>query len=71
MEFLEQQAIATAPLDCQPRLWKRYVDDILEIVKSDQVDNLTPNLNQTDPTEYLVTVIVRKADGSVNLLGLS
>ncbi|XP_072041389.1 uncharacterized protein [Amphiura filiformis] len=32
MEFLEQQAIATAPLDCKPRLWKRYVDDILEIV---------------------------------------
>ncbi len=83
MEFLEQQAIATAPLDCQPRLWKRYVDDVLEIVKSDQVDNLTAHLNQTDPTQsikftyekehegtipFLDTLIVRKPDGSVKLL---
>ncbi len=83
MEFLEQQAIATAPLDCQPRLWKRYVDDILEIVKSDQVDNLTAHLNRTDPTgsikfthekkhegitPFLDTLIVRKPDGSVKLL---
>ena len=27
MEWLEQQAIATAPIDCKPKLWKRYVDD--------------------------------------------
>ncbi|XP_072032868.1 uncharacterized protein [Amphiura filiformis] len=33
MEFLEQKAIASAPLTCKPRLWKRYVDDILEIVQ--------------------------------------
>ena len=32
MENLEQQAIATAPLDCKPRLFKRHVDDILEII---------------------------------------
>ena len=51
MEFLEQQAITTAPIDCKPRLWKRYVDDILEIVRKDQVDNLTTHLNQTDPTD--------------------
>ena len=29
MEWLEQQAIATTPIDCKPKLWKRYVDDIL------------------------------------------
>ena len=33
MEWLEQEAVATAPLTCQPRLWKRYVDDVLEIIK--------------------------------------
>ncbi len=32
MEWLEQEAIATAPIECRPKLWKRYVDDILEIV---------------------------------------
>ncbi|XP_072048906.1 uncharacterized protein [Amphiura filiformis] len=83
MEFLEQQAIATAPLDCKPRLWKRYVDDILEIVNENQVDNLTTHLNQTDPTDnikftyekehdgsipFLDTLIVRKPDGTVQLL---
>ena len=33
MEHLEQKALTTAPDSCKPRLWKRYVDDILEIVK--------------------------------------
>jgi hypothetical protein len=83
MEFLEQQAIATAPMECKPRLWKRYVDDILEIIQADQVDNLTTHLNQTDPTDsikftyekehegtipFLDTLIVRKPDGTVKLL---
>ncbi|XP_072051908.1 uncharacterized protein [Amphiura filiformis] len=83
MEFLEQHALASAPLDCKPRLWKRYVDDILEVVKEDQVDNLTNHINQSDPTgnikftyekeqegtiPFLDTLIVRKADGSVKLL---
>ena len=83
MEFLEQEAIATAPLDSRPRLWKRYVDDILEIVKDNQVENLTDHLNNTDPTgnikftfekeksgtiPFLDTLIVRKPDGSVKLL---
>ncbi|XP_072030404.1 uncharacterized protein [Amphiura filiformis] len=83
MEFLEQKAIASAPLTCKPRLWKRYVDDILEIVHKDQVDDLTEHLNQSDPTgnikftyekeqegkiPFLDTLIVRKPDGSVKLL---
>ena len=83
MEFLEQEAIATAPLDFRPRFWKRYVDDILEIVKDNQVENLTDHLNNTDPTgnikftfekeksgtiPFLDTLIVRKPDGSVKLL---
>lgn len=33
MEWLEQEAIASAPLSCKPRIWKRYVDEVLEIVK--------------------------------------
>ena len=83
MEFLDQHVIATAPISCRPRLWKRYVDDILEVVNKDQVDNLTDHLNQTDPTDiikftyekesnnsisFLDTLIVRKPYGSVKLL---
>ena len=48
MEHLEQQAIATAPIDCKPKLWLRYVDDILEVVKQDCIDKLTDHINQVD-----------------------
>ena len=44
MEWLEQQAIATAPIDCKPKLWKRYVDDILEIINRGKVEALTDHL---------------------------
>jgi hypothetical protein len=50
MEWLEQQAILTAPITCKPRLWKRYVDDILEIIKTGSTLDLTAHLNQIDPT---------------------
>ena len=81
MEFLEQGAIATAPLDFRPRIWKRCVDDILEIVTDNQVQNLTDHLNNTDSTGILSSplrkkiadksldaLIVRKPDGSLKLI---
>ena len=45
VEFLEQSAIASVPVECKPKLWKRYVDDILEIIKRHGVDGLTQHLN--------------------------
>ena len=83
MEWLEQQAIATAPVDCKPRLWKRYVDDILEVMKRGKVGQLTDHINTIDPTgnikftyeeeedrkiPYLDTLLTRKEDGTVKLL---
>ena len=83
MEALEQQAIATAPLDCKPKLWVRYVDDILEIIKKSSVQQLTDHINQIDKSgsikftyeeeeqgriPFLDTLIVRKEDGSVKVL---
>ena len=83
MERLEQRAIATAPLDYRPRFWKRYVDDILEVVKKGTTQQLTEHLNQIYPTDnikfthdeedegkipFLDTLIVRKPDKSVKLL---
>ncbi|XP_070573727.1 uncharacterized protein [Ptychodera flava] len=83
MEHLEQQAIVTEPLNCKPSLWKRYVDDTLEIMKKGEVDNLTEHINKVDPTgsikftyepevegqiPFLDTLIVRRDDGSVKLL---
>ena len=84
MEWLEQKAIATAPLalNCRPRIWKRYVDDVLEIVKKGEVENLTEHLNNIDPTgsikftyeqesdgciPFLDALIIRKPDGNTKL----
>ena len=34
MEFLEQSATASVPVECKPKLWKCYVDDILKSSRS-------------------------------------
>ncbi len=83
MEFLEQKAIATADVEYKPRLWKRYVDDILEIVQKGKVNALTDHINSIDETgnikftheeeqegciPFLDTLIVRKDSGSIKLL---
>ena len=83
MEALEQQAIATAPMECKPKLWLRYVDDVLEVVHKECVDELTDHLNQIDKSgsikftyeketdgkiPFLDTLIVKKEDGTVKLL---
>ena len=39
-EDLDAKAITTAPLEARPKFWKCYVDDILDIVKKDQVKRL-------------------------------
>ena len=50
MEHLEETAIATAPMNIKPKLWKRYVDDILEVVRKEVVNDLTEHLNKIDVT---------------------
>ena len=79
----EQRAIATASPDLRPKLWLRYVDDILEIINKDNVQKLTDHINQADKSgsikftyeqesegslPFLDTLIVRKADGTIKLL---
>ena len=83
MELLEQMTIVTVPLEYKPRLWKRYVDDILEVINKETVEALTEHLNQVDTTgsikfthetevdkmiPLLDTLIVRKGDLRVKLL---
>ncbi len=83
MEFLEQRAIVTAPMDINQKLWKCYVDDILEPVRKDKFDALTEHLNQVDDTDsikfsdawekdsqlvYLDVLLVRKEDENFKLL---
>ena len=83
MEDLEQAVLATAPPAIKPRLWRRYVDDVLAIVKENSVDQVKNHLNQADVTgsikfpheledansiPFLDTRIVRNPDGSIKLL---
>ena len=51
MEWLEQGAIATAPIDCIAHLWRRYVDDVLEIIHKDGTQKFTDHLYKSvNPT---------------------
>ena len=83
MEKLEQEPIATAPMECKPKFWSRYVDDILEIIHKGSTQKPTDHLNTVDPTRnikftheeedqgripFLDTLIARKPDRSVKLL---
>ncbi len=83
MEWLEEEAIATAPIECKPRFWLRYVDDVLEIIKEGKTSSFTDHLNTVDPTgnikftheeeadkriSFLDTLNIRKDDGTIKLL---
>ena len=68
MEWLEQKAIATAPLTCKPRFWRRYVDDVLEIIKKDTVEELTDHLNQVDETNSIKFTYEQESDGKIPFL---
>ncbi len=36
MEWLEEETIATAPIECKPTFWRRYVDDMLKLLRKAQ-----------------------------------
>ncbi len=82
MKWLEEEAIATAPIECKPRFWRRYVDDVLEIIKEGAKAAPKEHLNTVDPTgnikftheeeadkriPFLDTLIIRKDDGTIKM----
>ena len=50
MEDHEGTAVATAPPEMKPKIWKRYVDNSFEIIKKDQRNPFTHYLSSIDPT---------------------
>ena len=65
MEHLEQEAIVTAPISCRPRMWKRYVDDILEVIKTGMTQQLTDHLNRVDETSSIKFTHKEEAEGMI------
>ena len=83
MEWLEHQAILTTPITCKPKLWKRYVDGVMEGMVKGCEQEQTEHLNSIDTTgnikftyeeesdnslPFLDTLMIRKEDGTVKLL---
>jgi hypothetical protein len=69
MEDQEQRAISTAPIDCRPKFWKRYVDDIMEKVDNGMTQKLTDHMNQVDHTGSIKFTFEEEKDGSLPFLG--
>ncbi|XP_072181377.1 uncharacterized protein [Diadema setosum] len=68
MEYLKKEAIASAHDDIKPRVWKRYVDGILAIVKADPVDRLKAHLDQVDDTGSIKFIHELEVDNSIPFL---
>jgi len=60
MEFLEYK----------PRLCKRYVDDILKILKRDAVEGFTEHLNSIDETGSIKFTYEMEHEGSLPFLDI-
>jgi len=71
------------PVNCRPRLWNRFVDDTLEVIKRGSVTQLTEHLHSVDSTgsirftyeketegqiPFSDTLLIRKEDGNIILL---
>jgi len=70
MEFLEQKALNTATSDLKPRVWKRYVDDIMEVIKVGKLDEFTDFLNQMDDTGSIKFTHETELDGKLPFLDI-
>ena len=59
MEDLEHTIIATAAEDCQPRSWKRYVDDVICLAHTVKAEKLQQHMNTVNPTNEMKKTTVR------------
>jgi len=70
MEKLEFKALQTAPADCRPKIRKRYVDDVLDVIKKNQVKNFTDHLNSIDDTNSIKFIYEEETNGVIPFLDL-
>jgi len=62
--------VNTTPEDLKPKLWKRYVDDILEVVKKGSVEKFTDFLNGLDDSNNIKFTYEVEQDGQLLFLDL-
>jgi len=70
MEHLEEKLQSTAPLELKPKLWKRYVDGILEVIKKGSVKKITKFLNSLDATGSIKFTYEVEQDGKLPFLDI-
>ena len=49
-------------------MWKRYVDDILELIKTGMTQQLTDHLNRVDETNTINSHMKKEAEGMIQFL---
>jgi len=50
---------------CRPKIWKRYVDDVLDVIKKDQGKNFTDHLNSIDDTNSIKFTYEEETNGVI------
>ena len=70
MKHLEEKFQSTAPLELKPKLWKRYEDHILEVIKKGSVEKLTEFLNSLDTTGSIKFMYEMEQDGELPFLDI-
>ena len=55
----------------KPRLWKRYADDMLKVVKKMSVEQLTDLLNSLDDSGSIKFTYEMKSEGKLPFLDLT
>ena len=71
MENLEKKAIKNAPVEIRPRLWKRYVDDVLAIIPAGTEERLNSYLNSVDETNSIKFTHEKMDNGSIPFLDVN
>ena len=64
MEHFENMALRSSPV--QPKLWKRYVDDICCVLKNGEEDSLLAHINSL--RDSIKFTMEREVDGSISFL---
>jgi len=70
MEHLEEKLQSTVPAKLKPKLWKRYVDDIPEVIRKSSVDKLIECLNILNAAGSITFTYEVELDGKLFFLDI-